>query len=163
MPEVFCELQSLALAIKARITPGSVVGVDGWTGVGKTHLAGQLAETLNGLQFDLDAALENDRGCYVDALRTEEIRKVASEPSSLLLLSGVCMREALQRAGVQADLHVYVKRMAGWGWADEDDVCAELPPAVGSNGGKRLREEMRTYHTTWLPQLTCDFEFHRYD
>jgi len=66
----------------------------------------------------------------------------------------------LERAGTQIDAHIYMKRMAIWGWADEDELN-DVPFEVPGSGGEVIRREMRAYHERWRPHLQVDYEFHR--
>lgn len=88
------------------------------------------------------------------------------------------MRQVLETSGLRPDAYVYVKRMARWGWADEDSLeingnvedhlerlreevaallAAEARPALG------LWEEVIRYHGTYRPHKQADFVFLRSD
>lgn len=138
----------------------AIIGIDGWTGAGKSTLASALAEQLNASTYDLDTALNRDRECYVAALKIDEIASALTRHAGLLLVSGICLRQVLEMAGHGADAHIYIKRMATWGWADEDELSGTLAGISGSVGGDNTRGEMRAYHTTYQPHLNADFEFH---
>lgn len=156
---IFTDLEQLAAEIQSRHNREAVIGVDGWTGVGKTTLAKALANATGGTSFDLDTALDKDRGCYVDALRQDEIRRGLAT-GGLLFVSGICLRQVFGLVEVNADAHVYVKRMATWGWADEDDLLGNIPEDAGASG-EGLRQEMRRYHLKWEPHLASSYQFHR--
>lgn len=156
---ILTDPQHLAAEIQDCYNREAVIGVDGWTGVGKTSLAKVLANATSGRTFDLDAALNKDRNCYVAALRIDEVRR-ALATGGLLFVSGICLRQVLALVEVEPDAHVYVKRMAVWGWADEDDLLAKIPEFAGSSG-EGLRQEMRRYHLKWKPHLRATYEFHR--
>ena len=142
----------------------TVIGIDGLTGVGKTTLASSLAVALEGSTLDLDAFLDHDRKCFVEALKISDLRSALTSAVRPLFLSGICLREALALVGYTASCHVYVKRMTGWGWADEDELGTDAVPEVDSNsGGAHLRHEMRRYHEKWKPHLVADYEFQRID
>jgi len=64
-----------------------IVGIDGWTGVGKTTLAKSLAEELNGSFYDLDSALTHNQQKYVAALRMPEISNALAENRRPLIVS----------------------------------------------------------------------------
>jgi|TARA_R110002096_G_scaffold87006_8_gene199885 hypothetical protein len=158
---VFTDLKQFAAEILGRFNGDAVIGIDGWTGVGKTCLANALANATGGRTFDLDTALNKDQKCYVAALRFDEIRRAFSS-DGLLFVSGICLRQVLRLVDVEADAHVYVKRMAVWGWADEDELLATNPDFSKSNTTS-ISEELRRYHLQWEPHLRSTFEYHRPD
>jgi len=158
---VFTSSSQLAKTLRSNHEGDAIIGVDGWTGVGKTTLATELAEAGGGRKFDLDCALIKDQNCYVPALRMEEIQSSLSG-SGLLFVSGICLLQVLELAGVEASAHVYVKRMASGGWADEDDLLGKLPE-FPSSSGEPIRNELRNYHRHWKPHLTATYEFHSYN
>jgi len=151
----------LAVELLARFDQGAIIGIDGWTGVGKSTLAKALTEETGGTSYDIDEALDRDRQCYTSALRLDEIEQNLSG-EGLLFVSGICLRQVLELVKVQAEAYVYVKRMATWGWADEDDVFGKIPEITGASG-ETLRQELRHYHSEWTPHLSATFEFHRWD
>jgi hypothetical protein len=79
----------------------------------------------------------------------------------LLFVSGICLRRVLADAGCAAAGHIYVKRRAVWGWADEDELVRGLIPEVPGASGELVRKELRSYHDHWRPHLHADFEFQR--
>jgi len=160
LARVFTSVEALASAIAADLPKTAVVGIDGWTGVGKTTLAKALSGALGGSMFDLDSALNRDRGSYVPSLRLGEIAEALTAPVGFLAVSGICLREVLLKAGREAHAHIYVKRMASWGWADEDELKGDALSGLGSDGGSAVRREMRRYHASWRPHLKANFEFH---
>lgn len=160
-PLVFDDVSSLAMAIVERHGAGALIGIDGWTGAGKTSLAKALASVIGGLCFDLDSVLEQQKpgveagkSGYVERLRLSDIKRALSG-DGLRFVSGVCLRDALERAEISADTFVYVKRMAVWGWADELTLSGVV------TGGGSLQQELRTYHDKWHPYETSDYIFER--
>jgi hypothetical protein len=89
--------------------------------------------------------------------------QAVAKASGILFVSGVCLREILKRAEVQADAHIYVKRMASWGWCDEDEMESHGVAEIPGSSGEFLRAEMRQYHGQWQPHHIADYEFHRLD
>ncbi len=159
---VFNDVDKLATDIVARVGAPAIIGVDGWTGAGKSTLAEKLALATGGSWFDLDNALVHDQGCFVNALRFDCVSNWLTQISGFGFISGVCLRQALEVAGIRAAMHIYVKRMATWGWADEDELYENVLSGVrGSSGGHALRLEMRDYHQQWQPHKNADYEFHR--
>lgn len=162
MPIHFIETEDLANALRGRGDGAGIIGIDGWTGVGKTTLARSLGRELSGAFYDLDCALTRDRNAYVSALRLSEISKALREERRPLFVAGICLLEVFARIGSQPDIHVYLKRMATWGWADEDEIAGAAFEIPGSSG-EAIRHELRLYHQKWQPHLHADYEFHRGD
>lgn len=160
MPTVVSNLDALASELQARQAAFGTIGVDGWTGVGKTTLAEGLAAILSGSCYDLDHALTPDQKRYVSALRFPELTEAVAHLQRPLFVSGICLREALDRVEVSLDALVYVKRMATWGWADEDELIGKLPEVAGASGAA-VRIELRAYHEKWKPHLVANYEFQR--
>ncbi len=155
-------VDTLAQDIVARFEAPVIIGVDGWTGVGKTTLAKALALKTNGSWFDLDDALNRDQNCYIAALCYPSIRRWLAQVDDYGFISGVCLRQVLEIVEFEALAHVYVKRMATWGWADEDELRGGILSSIsGSTGGNSLRRELRNYHAKWQPHNVADYEFHR--
>jgi hypothetical protein len=120
-----------------------------------------LAGATGGTLFDLDKALIKDQKCFVPALRLDLIRDRLTENRGLLFVSGICLRQVLELAECRAAAHIYVKRMAIWGWADEDELSSSVLPESPGSSGEVTRHEMRAYHQRWQPHLQADYEFHR--
>lgn len=162
MPLIFHNVGALVADLRCRFFPPVVIGIDGWTGVGKTILARSLASELNGSAYDLDSALTRDLKAYASAIRLNEFAEAVDNANGFLFVSGVCLRDVFARTEIGVAAHVYIKRMAISGWGDEDEIVGRLPEFPGSQG-QVLREEMRHYHAKWQPHLAADYEFHRPD
>lgn len=161
MTSLFTDPALLARAITDRFVTPAIIGVDGWTGAGKTTLARELAHNTNGSSYDLDHALTPDQGRFMTALQIDKIAEALDRTATFMFVSGICLRQAMARPGRTAAAHIYVKRMATWGWTDEEHLAAERFPAASGASDHRLRSELRRYHKLWHPHLQADFEFHR--
>lgn len=156
---IFTKPEQLSDALLDLLGTGTIIGIDAWIGSGKTTLAELLSATTGRNFYDIDCALNKYFKHYVPALRLDEIRqKIASE--EFTFVSGICLRKVLELVGVKADAHIYIKRMATWGWADADELSGAIPELPGSSG-EVLRRELRSYHQEFSPHLTATFEFHR--
>ena len=163
MSVVFTRVDALASLLADLNNGPAIIGVDGWSGVGKTTLARNLANAVKGSAYDIDSALDRDKKSFVPSLRLDEIRTALSSPARIIFVSGVCLRQVLQGATVSAVAHIYLKRMASWGWADEDELVEQNNAVALAEGGGILRQEMRDYHAEWQPHIEADYEFQRFD
>ena len=158
---VFTDVTALAESLLQQIDSTSIYGVDGWTGSGKSVLAKSLSETLGAQHFDVDTALARDQGCYVSALDLGTVGRAINQKTGPIFVSGICLRRVFELIEVRATAHIYIKRMATWGWADECEIDGSFPEVAGSSG-EQLRQEMREYHCQWRPHLSADHEFQRF-
>ena len=98
------------------LTHGELAVIDGATGSGKTKLVMRLAKDLGGVRVSLDCYVRaGTDGYFVDRLMSEfladdigRFRKLFP----LVLVEGICVREALERLGVSWAATIYVKQLA---------------------------------------------------
>lgn len=152
------------------------VGVDGVDGSGKSTLAGSLAAELGWRLLSLDDYLERDRGGFLDFLDYSRLRAdVCTETH--LVIEGICLLHALDRAKVSIDALVYVKRRRLGLWADEDELDLNEPledflererQLVGMvTGGTEaatnlgLAEEVIRYHYAARPHNNAQIVYYR--
>ncbi len=139
-----------------------VIGIDGWLGAGKSYLGRKLAPMISGTFYDLDSALALYRSRFVEAINLDHIRSNVIPENGTHIVSGVCLLQVMQLAGISVDQLIYVKRMSSWGWADEDELRdSNLKKLPGSQRGNMLRREVSQYHLNWNPIDCADFEYHR--
>ena len=135
--------------------------IDGWTNAGKTCLAKKLAEATQSHFLDADSFLSEATGEFISAIDVSTLSEAffsASRP----ILSGVCMRELHALLGTPEATHVYIKRIATWGWAEEFEV-SEDPSDWTTSGEPPLVTEVRAYHLKWKPHENADVIFERPD
>ncbi|MFN9775432.1 MAG: hypothetical protein ACK54X_22790 [Burkholderiales bacterium] len=166
-PVVVGDVHQVLAALQPHVARGArLIAVDGVTSAGKSTLRAQLCEALPEFTpIELDDYLVKDTGKYVDALRFDEL-SVRLESAPRKVVSGVCVLLALRRFGLTPDVHIYVKRMAKWGWADRDEVegeeIEELAQAVGVSAADfSLHLEVRAYHRGVAPQRVADIVLER--
>lgn len=157
---IFNDVESTARIARDCCAANGVILIDGWTGSGKSTLAAELATEIRAVHFDLDSALKQDQGNYVASLNLDVVRNAIQSRTGALVVSGICALEVLDKVGVESDLHVYVKRMAVWGWADELDLEGGIPEVQGASG-EVVRNELRAYHQKWRPHISATHEYHR--
>ncbi len=86
------------------------------------------------------------------------------------------MRQVVAAARLVSQVHIYVKRMAIWGWADEGELafdgsveshlqCLKANAALFVDAGAPVElglwEEVIRYHATYRPHQTCDVVYLR--
>ena len=99
-----------------------LIAVDGAHGSGKSTLAKALARELKAEVIETDLFLRRHQGGYMRHLDCEAISK-AVNPAAPCILEGICMRQVVAAARLDPQVYIYVKRMAIWGWADEDELA----------------------------------------
>ena len=153
----------VALIRKERHLP-RLLTIDGWMGAGKSLLADALAHCLSVQALDLDCFLIPDQKAFVNAIRIDELRKALSDVPGSVIVSGVCVKHVLQLVGCTSDCTIYVKRMAIWGWADEDEIYGNLLEQTASEARSPvppLHLEVRAYHQRYRPEESADLVFLR--
>jgi len=99
----------------------AVIGVEGFSGSGKTRLADDLAARLSATALHLDRFLPAPAGGpqpYVERLDLPALA-AALTTDPVAIVEGICLRDALERIGIALDFAVYVKRVSPQGvWND---------------------------------------------
>lgn len=102
------------------------VGIDGIDGCGKSTLAKAIATSLRCRVFCLDDYLDRDRGRFLEFIDYRRLRAEVSAETSYVI-EGVCLLHALDRAHLEIDALVYVKRRHLGLWADERELNLDEP------------------------------------
>ncbi|MCE9657796.1 MAG: hypothetical protein K8R60_04505 [Burkholderiales bacterium] len=155
-------VQLVALCRQCRAP--AVVAIDGFSGAGKTTLAQHLAEATSGRCVDLDDLVPDTPPTvpsYADLIDAADLRRrIAACGAAITFVSGVCLRDVLDAAGVAVALRIYVKRLSEVGlWHDGlnlEDV--ESGAAMPSHwlGACDL-----AYHSRQRPHERSDFVIER--
>ena len=159
MDEAFTQLVEWVDDVARRDRP---VLIDGWMSAGKSTLAKALATSVHGQMLDADEYLIRDQNAFVVALDMTALQEAffhAQRP----ILAGVCMRQIHALLGSPPASHIYVKRMAGWGWADEEEVIRDIShwSAKEQVRSRSLVYEVRAYHHLWHPHEIADIFYER--
>jgi hypothetical protein len=167
-----------------------IIGVDGTDGVGKTTLANVLREVVGGSVVCLDEFVVNNRGRYIPHLRHRDLKTTLADRDRPVIIEGVCLLAALDAVSVEADVLIYIKRVASYGYWYDEETCdpeeqeeelirrlseeaeafakLEVPPAgdldpVETTAGSLtpLREEIIRYHFKYRPSWRAQIVFLR--
>jgi hypothetical protein len=156
--KVFSNASELAVSLQS--TGPSLILIDGWMAAGKTQLASQVASLLGIKYIDLDSYVEPQQKQFVASLRLDEVAHAIAAIKPLIV-SGVCIRNVHELIGKPSCIHIYVKRMTSWGWADEDEALGNSPAFDAAYPPNALTIEVRKYHEIYKPHQRAGFFFHR--
>lgn len=166
MPVIAQSFSSVAQVIRNWAPTPRLIAIDGVPGSGKSTLRAHLVDFFSAHSVELDDFLVRDRGEFVGALRMGDLSAALSEQPGLVIVSGACMLQVLERLQSAPDVLVYVKRMARWGWADEDEVESDQLEMLSNSFGLNdsdlsLNHEVRLYHQKFRPQDKASIVFER--
>ena len=125
------EVPALAEQIRKNYGAFQIIGIDGFTGAGKTRLADRLSMLLDADVVSTDDHVKirgGNRG-YVDRLNLEGIKDSVEKSirsGRRVILEGICLREVIARLAIPTDsiVHVYVKQISKHSddnfWGDGD-------------------------------------------
>ncbi|MFZ5877073.1 MAG: hypothetical protein ACOYXU_11775 [Nitrospirota bacterium] len=150
-----------------RLPRPCVVGVEGFTGSGKSHLANALAKDAAASVVHTDQYVTGEDASlsYPDRLDYSRIRSAANRAtadSPVTIIEGICLREVLRRSNISARVFVYVKRLAGNGLWHDGFHLEDFES--GSTMAANLKEPHRSdfiYHSGDRPHEHADIVFHR--
>ena len=143
-----------------------LITFDGCMLAGKTGLMREIARRLGMQGLDLDDFVDRQQGVFVEALRLQELTAAieqAHAKTGVVLLSGICMLEVLERIGRESNLTVYVQASNQEGMPDDIDL-------IGAETGRRpdlieffgeLEDECFSYHARYRPCNGADVLFIR--
>jgi hypothetical protein len=146
-----------------------LVAVDGFQASGKTTVASVLGVGLGRRVISFDDYLHRNQGSFFPSLDVERLAADVKAVESCIL-EGVCCRQVLQAIGETSACLVYVKRMAKWGWADEDELEAYTVHGLAHISRptdplaiplRTLWEEVARYHTRFQPHLVATISYER--
>ncbi|MEC5219006.1 chloramphenicol 3-O-phosphotransferase [Actimicrobium sp. GrIS 1.19] len=167
--------QELASALSE--AHASLIAIDGNHGSGKSTLAAAIQELLGASLVSFDNFLAVGQESYFRNLDLQSIIAAAST-SRPCILDGICMFQVLEATSLLPDAFVYVKRMAKWGWADQDELVvsggsleehlaalsaqAKTFTTTGEGLSLGLSEEVIRYHALYLPHKRAGYVFNRH-
>lgn len=152
---------------RRRTDAPQIVGVDGFTGSGKstlsTALVGSLGARLLSCDEYVDRSVKEESYCAM--LRRADLIydfRQALESHSTVILDAVCLREVVRYLEVNPHSFVYVKRVSQAGvWNDGLDLDDFKEATEGSFRGKWIEREVFRYHLDHHPLERADILFER--
>jgi hypothetical protein len=169
--EVVNAVQARSLGARS----GTLVGIDGARGAGKTVLAHGLGQSLCAPVVSLDKFLKDDGESYVARLDLGRVRSVVRDHlrlSGVVAVEGICLLDALERLEIGVHHHVYVRRISAGGRFCDDElfddeieldegIHAKLSMQNCSSAGEWLDAQIQEYHHRVRPHVRADTVFER--
>lgn len=125
-----------------------IVGIDGAMQSGKSALITKfIAEHLNAKILDLDSFINIDETSII-------FKNLLIDPNTKYIADGILNREILDYFNVSADLNIYVKKMANYGWTERDWLDKELVAEYGldtSFQSSNIDRQIYRYHNEYNP------------
>lgn len=145
------------------VQPGDrlrLVGIDGFTGAGKSSLGRKIAARTAANYVELDKL--TDVGLrYVEAMRYGELAQHLELPGNHVV-EGIFLQDVLREARVAASLMIYVKRLEQNGrWSDGFELSdsAELNEEQVRPAPSCLSVQVIRYHEEYRPHELADVVF----
>lgn len=173
MIEISCEK-----AILHEVEDTKKIGIDGIDGVGKSTLAGTLANHLGVDHIDIDNYLDKNHGGYLQYLDYKSLETDLAKANGFVL-EGVCLLAVIEIIDTKLDTLIYIKRMAHGLWANERecnisgdvnefieserDVVNLISGSSDNEESLGLAEEVIRYHDKYRPHEKVDIIFQRND
>lgn len=149
------------------LAPPALVGIEGFTGSGKSHLADALASDLNAFVVHTDSFVMGEDET-LDYLKRLDVARIAAATAlavtthPLIIVEGICLRAVLRCANLSPTMFIYVKRIAENGlWHDGwhlDDFEARDP--IAENCEEPHLSDF-IYHAAERPHESANVVFER--
>jgi hypothetical protein len=140
-----------------RQTQAKYIGVDGFTGVGKSWVCERLAEEMNARIVDADCFQVPQRPVrpfveQIDSARLHAELLDAAKTSKTVIFTSICLLEVARRVGWDVDFHLYVKRIDRNGFWN-DGIHLEAFEGGEQQG---CMTYLYQHHKDFLPHECCD-------
>lgn len=152
------ELKSFGRDISKLISQSKdidIIGIDGVTQSGKSkYIRAELIETLGAELIDIDKLIQIDETSII--YKTENLNLV---PGKLYIVDGILNREFLHHYDFAADLNIYVKKMASYGWTERDWLDNEIVSDYGIDESFQrspINRQIFRYHNEYKPVERAD-------
>ena len=150
-----------------------VIGIDGLDNCRKSALARRLSGHTQHTVISLDDLLDKNNGAYVDFIDLDRLRTTVRGGNTII--EGVCLLSVMEKAGLNLDLLIYVRRHHLGIWEGEDclgldlnleeyleklKIAAELFSDTDDAVPKEdLNTEIIRYHHAFHPHENADLTF----
>ena len=164
MPSTFVSTDALYDALNLSRQTGRVIGIEGHSTSGKSHLGKELANASGATLISTDTyARERQHGDrYQDLIDLARLRAdvVVGSERRFVFVEGICLRDVLNAADVKPDLFVYIKRITAAGlWADDpENYLTDGRPNPDLSWVDR---QSALYHIQHSPLEFADFVYER--
>lgn len=163
---IVTDIAELHATLRSKLPPdrSSLIGIDGFSGSGKSSLACTLCREPGFICISTDRFYnEGTLGrSYADGLRLNELKAdilTLQNGARSVIVEGICLRETLAALGLEADLTIYVKRLGPTGiWYDDLDLCLSIE-GYEHTAGHWIDTWSKQYHHRFRPHEQADIVY----
>jgi len=144
-----------------------LIGIDGFMGSGKSRLAMKLASTLRGYRISLDSYIDtgSDEAHYIAKLLieyfVEDVDKLKGK-FPCIVIEGICLLEAMDKANRNLDVLVYEKRISMQGiWHDGFHLEDYMTNKAITENEQGLHKSEFDYHVEKMPHEKAEIVYER--
>ena len=136
----------------APMRSASIIAIDGDNGAGKSDLARELCQILNGTHIEFDELLLQNGAPYIEQLKKAElIGRIESCENFPIILDGVLMLDVLDVINKKADHLIFGRYFP----PEEREIDRQLP-ATADLPRNKLTREIVIYYRNRSPWLKAD-------
>jgi hypothetical protein len=145
-----------------RLPSGGLIAIEGFCSSGKTSIAKRLGRELPAMVVHTDEYC-TPVGNPLSYAKSVDVSKLAQvlrnlEPLQLVIVEGICLRDVMDKCGVNPEIYVYIKKVASNGiWHDSfyfDAYNVESNPCESEPHASDL-----AYHVKSMPHEEAKFIF----
>lgn len=131
-----------------------IIGIDGPMQSGKSTVVTKfISKLLNEKIFDLDSLIKIDE----TTITYEKITTI--DPNTRYIVDGILNKETLKHFGIVADLNIYVKKMANYGWTERNWLDRAIVSDYGLDENFKadnVERQIFRYHEDYSPVENAD-------
>jgi hypothetical protein len=145
-----------------RLPSGGLIAIEGFCCSGKTSLAEKLAHELHALLVHTDEYCTpvGDPLSYACSVEISHLAQVLRNPESLqlVIVEGICLRDVMDKCGVNPEIYVYIKRVSSNGiW--HDSFYLDAYKVEGDSSESEPHASDLAYHRKRMPHEEADLIF----